>query len=332
MVLAFSSFVFAAVSQNSKEATVMVYAIDENGDIFSQGSGFIISNYGYIMTNHHVVEGAEMVMICFFEEKFSNASCQGIAEISASQEDLDLALLRLTDPSLVSSSVWFSDSNNLDFGDSVYVLGYPDHGGSSLTLTTGQVTGFQGQEIIKTDAQLSSGNSGGAVFDEQGNVIGVATAVSRGNFSNSGILISSRLAMVWLSYIVGINEISDTEEPQEVFSETGIPEPHELFDAIYLNHPTLVKELLERGADINAVDGRGFTPIVVAIINDRPAAAKVLLEFGANPNSFAEEMHLIEFAVNNIVMLNALLDAGANPNWGSKVEGAEGVKIGRAHV
>jgi len=146
----------------------------------SLGSGFVIDPDGYIVTNHHVVDGAEEVTVRFSDETTLKA------EIVGSDADTDLALLKVeSDHPLISTQWGRSDQTRI--GDWVMAIGNPF--GLGGTVTAGIVSARQRDinagrydDFIQTDAAINRGNSGGPMFNMDGDVIGVNTAI----FSPSG--------------------------------------------------------------------------------------------------------------------------------------------------
>jgi serine protease Do len=146
----------------------------------SLGSGFVIDPSGYIVTNHHVIDGAEEVTVRFSDDTVLTA------EIVGSDADTDLALLKVeTDEPLVAAQWGRSDQTRI--GDWVMAIGNPF--GLGGTVTAGIVSARQRDinagrydDFIQTDAAINRGNSGGPMFNLEGDVIGVNTAI----FSPSG--------------------------------------------------------------------------------------------------------------------------------------------------
>jgi len=140
------------------------------------GSGFIISDDGYIVTNHHVVAKADKVQVSLRESEESHD-----AEVVGSDEETDLALLKI-DVDRELPSLEFGDSGSLEPGQWVVAIGNPF--GLSHTVTAGIVSA-KGRVIgagpydnfIQTDASINPGNSGGPLLNLQGEVVGINTAI-----------------------------------------------------------------------------------------------------------------------------------------------------------
>lgn len=141
------------------------------------GTGFIISEEGYIVTNFHVVDGASKVTVTLYDESVYTAKVIGY------EESNDLAVIKIEPESEIESLV-YGVSSTLHVGDDVFVIGNP-LGDLTFTLTTGVVSALNrlidtgsGYNInmFQTDAAINSGNSGGPVFDSHGFVVGIASA------------------------------------------------------------------------------------------------------------------------------------------------------------
>lgn len=151
----------------------------------AQGSGFVISSDGYIVTNNHVVEDGTKISVVFNDGREADATVVGL------DEKTDLALLKVdVDEDL--PHVAFKETDNLRVGDWVVAVGNPF--GLGGTVTTGIVSA-RGRDIgagpyddfIQIDASINQGNSGGPTFDLAGNVVGVNTAIFSPNGGNIGI-------------------------------------------------------------------------------------------------------------------------------------------------
>lgn len=148
----------------------------------ASGSGFIISADGYILTNYHVVEGSDTVTVATFDDETYDAKVVGYDESN------DIAILKIEAENLKPVTV--GDSDRLRVGDYVYAIGNP-LGELTFSLTHGIVsalsrnvkTGSGNQmNLIQTDCAINAGNSGGALFNSFGEVVGITNA----KYSSSG--------------------------------------------------------------------------------------------------------------------------------------------------
>ncbi len=146
----------------------------------SLGSGVIVSADGYILTNNHVVEGADEIAVVLAGERGVAARVVGI------DPDTDLAILKLDAKNL--QAIVFGDSERIQVGDVVLAIGNPFGVGQTVTMGIVSATGRNRlgintfENFIQTDAAINPGNSGGALVDATGNLIGINTAI----FSPSG--------------------------------------------------------------------------------------------------------------------------------------------------
>ncbi len=149
------------------------------------GSGFIISDEGQIVTNHHVVAGAQEVKVTLADGR------EFQAEVIGSDAATDIALIRIT-ADVDLPFVRFGASDAMRVGDEVVAMGNPF--GLSSTVTSGIISGKARNinsgpydEFIQTDAAINRGNSGGPLFNNAGDVIGVNTAILSPDGGSVGI-------------------------------------------------------------------------------------------------------------------------------------------------
>jgi putative serine protease PepD len=153
------------------------------------GTGFVIDEQGRIITNHHVVAGADSVQVTFSDGEEARARVVG------SDASTDIALLQLEDVDRELSPLELGSSESLRIGDPVVAIGSPF--GLQGTVTAGIVSaldreiqapdGFTIDGAIQTDAALNSGNSGGPLLDARGRVIGVNSQIESRTGGNVGI-------------------------------------------------------------------------------------------------------------------------------------------------
>ncbi len=157
------------------------------------GSGFIISDDGYVVTNNHVIENADQIEIEFFDGRLMEASVVG------TDPKTDIALLKVSAKDKLNS-VSFGDSNNSKVGDWVLAIGNPLGQGFSVSAgiisARGRALSGSYDDFIQTDAAINRGNSGGPLFNMDGEVIGVNTAILSPNGGSIGIGFSMSSAVV----------------------------------------------------------------------------------------------------------------------------------------
>ncbi|MBQ2382810.1 MAG: trypsin-like peptidase domain-containing protein [Oscillospiraceae bacterium] len=153
----------------------------------STGTGVVISDRGYIVTNHHVVEDAKQIQVLLSDDRNLQATLVGKDKAS------DLAVLRVEAEGLVPAV--FGDSEGLRVGDMVCAIGDPLGVGLRGTMTNGIIsainrditTGGRTMTLIQTNAALNSGNSGGPLINCFGQVIGINTMKIGDNMSIAGV-------------------------------------------------------------------------------------------------------------------------------------------------
>ncbi len=173
------------------------------------GSGVIVTADGYILTNNHVVDGADEVKVAFGEPRKEFP-----ATIVGRDEKADVAILKIDVAGL--PAVTLGDSDQLEVGDTVLAIGNPF--GVGLTVTHGIVSALgrgglgieDYEDFIQTDAPINPGNSGGALLDSDGRLIGINTAIlSRTGGSNGiGFAIPINLARSIVEQLVGSGRVN----------------------------------------------------------------------------------------------------------------------------
>jgi serine protease Do len=152
----------------------------------SLGSGFIIDKDGYILTNRHVVEGADKINVTLYDDRNGNKRYE--AKLVGRDARTDVALLKI-EPKETLSPIELGDSEAVEVGEWVMAIGNPfGLGGNSVTVGVvsykgrGLTLGVQGTsvEMIQTDAAINPGNSGGPLINTRGEVIGINTLIITG--------------------------------------------------------------------------------------------------------------------------------------------------------
>jgi Do/DeqQ family serine protease len=160
----------------------------------SLGSGVIMSEQGYILTNHHVIQGADAIQVSLQDGRTAQARVVG------SDPDTDVAVLKIDLKKLPVMT--FGRSDDLRVGDVVLAIGNPFGVGQTVTMGIVSATGRNKlgintfENFIQTDAAINPGNSGGALIDAEGNLVGINTAIfSRsGGYQGIGFAIPTTLA------------------------------------------------------------------------------------------------------------------------------------------
>jgi len=172
--------VYRAVSPGVVFITSTTFSNDffDPGEREGSGSGSVIDEQGHILTNNHVVEGAQRLTVRFGENTYQ-------ARVVGRDADTDLAVIKVDAPRERLKAVPFGDSDRLIVGQKVLAIGNPF--GLARTLTTGVISGLQRpirsrnnrpiEGAIQTDASINPGNSGGPLLDSSGRMIGINTLI-----------------------------------------------------------------------------------------------------------------------------------------------------------
>ncbi len=239
------------------------------------GSGVIISPSGYILTNNHVVGGAEQIHVTRMDGR------EFKAKVIGRDPKTDLALIKInTKDPLPYATLGNSDQTNI--GDWVVAIGNPF--GFNLTVTAGivsakgRVLGGSYDNFIQTDASINPGNSGGPLFNTQGQVIGINTAIySRtGTFAGIGFAIPSNLAEHVMDQlkkyghvIRGWLGVEIQEVTPDLAQSFGLPRPEGALVASITKGGPAEKAGIQRGDVIIKYDGKTVNsehqlPVLVA--------------------------------------------------------------------
>ncbi|MBQ7886349.1 MAG: trypsin-like peptidase domain-containing protein [Clostridia bacterium] len=182
------------------------------------GSGIILSEDGYVLTNHHVIAGADKITVYVMPEDPNAEETTYEATLIGSSESNDVAVLKIEAEGLNAAE--FGDSDQLEIGELAVAIGNP-MGNVHGSVTAGIISATE-QELtiddvtisaIQTDASINPGNSGGALFDSFGNVIGLVYAKS------------SSVSIEGMGYAIPVNDIKELvsgmiNDPESVKAQT----------------------------------------------------------------------------------------------------------------
>ncbi|MEY2410013.1 MAG: serine protease Do [Verrucomicrobiota bacterium] len=148
------------------------------------GSGVVVTKDGYIVTNNHVVEGADEVKVALLDGR------EFTARVIGKDPKSDVAVVKVDATDLPALEI--ADSDKIEVGDLVLAVGNPFNIGQTVTMglvsATGRATlGLDYEDFIQTDAAINPGNSGGALVDVEGRLIGINTAILSRSGGNQGI-------------------------------------------------------------------------------------------------------------------------------------------------
>ena len=230
----------------------------------SLGSGVIVASEGYVLTNHHVIQGADDIQLVLADGRRLAAHVRGI------DPESDLAVLKADGEDLPAMT--FANTENLQVGDVVLAIGNPFGLGNTVTLGIVSALGrnYLGvnrfEDFIQTDAAINPGNSGGALVDSAGNLVGINSTIysQTGTSTGIGFAIPVSLARTVLEQIIKDGEVTRGWlgiEPQALTREVAL--------ALSLDHP---EGVLIRGLQRNGpADRAGML------------ARDVVLEIGGRP-------------------------------------------------
>jgi S1-C subfamily serine protease len=229
-----------------QEVEASTVSIDASGNEASQGSGFVYSSNGHIITNNHVIEDANRIDVIFSDGSRKRAQVVGTDVYN------DIAVLKVDKKNL--RPLEMANSSEVMRGQTAVAVGNPF--GLSGTMTSGIVSaknrnirtegGFSIPDVIQTDAAINPGNSGGPLMNIDGEVIGVNTAIqsSTGSFNGVGFAVSSNTVQR-----VADNIIEEGDYDHSWVGVSGIDVNSDISDAMNLsvNRGFLVMTVVEDG-------------------------------------------------------------------------------------
>lgn len=213
---------------------VVVIETTYNNRPYSTGTGFVFKtddNYGYIITNYHVISESDGVNVIFTNDKKINASVVGSDEYS------DIAVLRVSKDDVISVCE-IGSSNDTNVGDTLFAIGAPiDSEIYSWTVTRGilsgknrlvEATSTNGRssfiiEVLQTDAAINSGNSGGPICNTNGQVIGVTNMkLASSSIEGMGFAIPIDTAVKYANMIISGDSISRPYVGVSIYEKTSM--------------------------------------------------------------------------------------------------------------
>ena len=239
-----------------------------NGRISSQtafvGSGVVVSDDSYVVTNNHVIESAESIYVVVGEEEYS-------AELVATDADSDVAVLLCK--GLDVTPAVLGNSEELSVGDWALVIGNPLGETFANTLTVGVVSGL-GRDVssagantsvnnfIQTNAQINAGNSGGGLFNIAGELVGITSM----KLSNNGYYGSA--AIEGIGFAIPINTVKDVADDLIEFGERQYPRIGVTVQDISSNSDEPTKDSLPKSVWVRSVDKNGPADVAGIEAND----------------------------------------------------------------
>ena len=229
----------------------------------SLGSGVVVSPDGYILTNNHVVDGATDVKVSFADKE------EYPAKVVGADKYADIAVLKINKGGL--TALPFADSSHAQVGDVVLAIGEPFGLGQTVTMGIISAKGRAGlgierfEDFIQTDAAINHGNSGGALIDTRGDLVGINTAILSGETGGNqgiGFAIPANLAKNIMDQIMtkgkvtrGFLGITPQELTPEMAKAFGVPNTHGVAVATVVPDSPAAKSGLKVGDVITAVNG-----------------------------------------------------------------------------
>jgi len=193
-----SNLTLIELFEKSEEGVVKIKVerIGSVTDTGGVGSGFVYDNLGHIITNAHVVDGADKATVTFLDGSQYNA------EIIGKDKFTDIAVIKVSEKPRLLHPLEIGDSSLLQVGEQVAAIGNPFGLSGSMTsgivsqigrLIAAQDSGFSIPDVIQTDAAINPGNSGGPLLNMRGQVIGINTAIQSitGEFVGIGFAVPS---------------------------------------------------------------------------------------------------------------------------------------------
>src|SRR5262245_47390724 len=240
------------IYERDSSAVVMIIGYSNSGQRGSGGTGSIVQQDGFVLTNAHVVIEEQTgkpyprLTIYLKPDRVSgdpkaDLSRSGKGRVVAFSQSLDLALLKLDGLSGPFPVLELDDSDRIEIGDRVVAIGHPEQGGL-WTLTTGTISAqfdnfnaTKGKSVFQTETGLNRGNSGGPLLDTYGRMVGINTAIAR--LSSDGLPITSisfslksNVAKRWLQDEgVSFQQMSTPDRPaldKSVSRSTPLPGEH----------------------------------------------------------------------------------------------------------
>lgn len=232
--------------RDALKAVALIFSPIEGSQDAIRGSASIIDPNGILLTNSHVIRDTntnkpyndtDRIVVAISTSPDQVPNKRFLAQALAVDKNLDLAVLRLVSDEdgkpitapLNLPSISLGDSDEIQVGDRLQVVGFPGVGGSTITVTEGIVSGFlDGRNWIKTDTEINPGNSGGLAINQAGELIGIPTlaSISQGNIGKIGVIRPINLAKPLLQSVLqpaAITAVTPNSPTQSTNTASGNP-------------------------------------------------------------------------------------------------------------
>jgi S1-C subfamily serine protease len=244
-----------------------------------EGSGSVITRTGYVLTNFHVVDGADQITVTLFDGKDYPARLVGKDPVN------DVAVVKIEAPPEVLFPVTFGDSSRLRVGQKVFAIGNPF--GMERTLSTGIVSSVNREmpsrqeartvkQVIQIDAAINPGNSGGPLLDSHGRVIGMTWAIASKTGESAGV-----------GFAIPINTIARVV-PQ-LLKNGRVIRPEVGISKVYPTEAGLVIAVLDPGGPAQQAGLQGFK-----IVTQRKRQGPFVYEYKAVDRSAADTIVAVD--------------------------------------
>lgn len=211
-------------SMKINEIITVDFSNNASNSTKKSGSGFLVSQQGYVITNYHVISGTAKIRV-----RGVNGNKESLLSAKVLLQDSlnDLALLKLTDKLILDSVPYMFNKDIIEIGENIFVLGYPltETMGEDIKLTNGIISsksGFKGEiNAYQISAPVQPGNSGGPLFDAKGNLVGIVNAKHSGA-ENAGYAIKTKYLLELLENLdvriqhTQVNVLKEKPLPEQV--------------------------------------------------------------------------------------------------------------------
>ncbi len=262
LILTFIPALTLAESDNNSTVQITSYKKLYTGQIlaFGSGSGTLISSNGLMISNNHVIfneneqKPLDVFEVCITFNVEKEPDCEYTARLVAHSKDLDISILKLNSKDVFGNTVpglKYLNYRTTSFPkeeDDIQVIGYPGSGGESITITKGQISGYDTYnefKYYKTDTDFDHGSSGGTVLDASGNYIGIPTYI-RSYAENVGYFLDLREALPWIKENINKTPISNPDAEDRLEMELArLKNANENHKHTYAGYPKLSVEIPE---------------------------------------------------------------------------------------